>query len=356
VTSSALTEIASRQIETVAPAPPKVLLSDARYLLRTSEQAATVLEGCGGDVEALETAMSELLSDLCDADMAEAQYRMLCRYLAEEHAALDGSLALLCPQTGQAIIKLVPTDFYQPEVRREDGSITKGEVRLRPELEGALIEHISTQAHEIKIRDERLVSLVHTPLTMALKRDRRVAMLTHSGRLELIRWLESEEPFDFATGPAAFFLSHLGIAGEGGESSLQTNKTLRIEGELVASFSCDVSDTRVVNLRFDWRTHFAASLANQLAMNLASQVGKLAEFRGRQLQPPLLYVGAPDRKDDWRCLPVTDVSYGLMAPLGDLELGKAEFAHIELFGKWEVTMKRSFTLDYDPQSIAEVRR
>jgi hypothetical protein len=192
----------------------------------------------------------------------------LCTYLADEFAQIGDSVLLIDPSTGRAIARVSDQDFYQPaKVLREDGTLATPAKRLRPELEGFIIQWTFDRSREVETRDRALARLPQTPLLIE-KGDRRVLFTTREGRAALARDVAEELPrlLTFWCGGAPRgFLSHVAFEAPEGEGWTELSPTT-----VSGTSGLSLIDPRTKNLRQDPMTTILATTAAGWVRDLAT--------------------------------------------------------------------------------------
>jgi hypothetical protein len=117
-------------------------------------------------------------------------------YLADEFLQFgaSGGFLIVSRETGQAILQASEEDIYLPEpVKRESGRLRQPLPRLRPDLEGAIV-----QWEFEKGRDERILQTLAKRASqtdfLAQEGDNRLLRATRKGRKEIVDMLRGELP------------------------------------------------------------------------------------------------------------------------------------------------------------------
>jgi len=115
-------------------------------------------------------------------------------YLADEFTQLGDLTLLVSTETGKALCKITEEDIYiPPPVLREDGRRVKALPRLRPELEGLIVQWQFDQSKEKNIL-QTLAKRVPSSELLVQEGDKRLLRATKAGRKQIVDMLRGELP------------------------------------------------------------------------------------------------------------------------------------------------------------------
>ena len=271
--------------------------------------------------------------------------REVALYLADEYLQGEGGILLVSKETGRAIARITEEDIWQPSpVRREDGSLVTPLPRLRPDLEGFLVQWTFDRGRE----EQRFASLTpwqsQSPAAKQITRggrqalarqiegslDRLLADLTGSARdfLDFVRWTETETPIEGYTQLArrtAFIRTRTPIA-----------------------------DLKSFNLRFDvlgtQKAVLGTSLLKEMARTLTLDYPDPQVCRTPSSEGVGFWVTARDTASPLRALVVdSDVTLGLLPEACVLVTHPDSYRLVsrEVFDRWEVGVFMDYTLWVD---------
>jgi len=117
-----------------------------------------------------------------------------CLYLADEFLQLGDQILLVSPETGMAIAKVSEKDVYLPApVLRETGELAQPLPRLRPELEGLIVQWGFRQSKDQQVL-QTLAKRVPSSALLTQEGDNRLLRATTKGRKQLVDQLRDELP------------------------------------------------------------------------------------------------------------------------------------------------------------------
>jgi len=274
----------------------------------------------------------------------------IAQYLADEYEQIGDGILLISTQTGKAIAKLSEEDFYLPApVPRESGSMVQLGPKIRPEIEGFVIQWQHETHRECLVRDRMLSRIPQTEL-LREDGDRRILALSRAGRRNLVAGIQGLLPtlFQEATGIAGDFLSFFAMGKppeESGLTALQVGAKSRVRNS--------IQDQLTLNLKYDLLTATLASVVTGWIRDIAGQL--LGNIPSASLQSlPLktvvsdrsggLWVAEPNSAIELqhcgcRVLPTQgprQIALYLRGPAGFLELQRKEpaFGSREVHDRW----------------------
>ena len=359
------------EVTTLARPIPELLLG-ARALIQETPEIQQVFRQSLAEhwpVEDLALNLEEPLQDKLDTSDPQ-QVVQVARYLADEYQQIGDQMLLISRETGKAIARLTDEHLWTPPpVPREDGRMVQPLPRLRPELEAALITF-----HYEKARDGQLVTEIAATLhpTDLLKQegDPRMLSVTKGGRSHLVEQLHERlsDLLGQASGSVGQFLGHFELR--------ETNPTL-FRGQAltrttaVTRIVTHVQDVKAMNLRFDRLGNLSARVANGWGREIAWALAVAAKQHLQPASKPYtaltpeemhgvsLWVGDPSTVTALAqgvfsrrqvVLPVPNApTMALLEHVGAIVIDDASYdcQSRELFNRWEVTAKVTYTLWVD---------
>lgn len=115
-------------------------------------------------------------------------------FLADEYTQIGDSLLLISAETGRALARLTDEDFYTPApVPRESGNMVQPGARIRPDIEGTIVQWVFDRSQE---REHFTKLLERIPQTQLLRDegDSRMLFTTRAGRRLLATQIETALP------------------------------------------------------------------------------------------------------------------------------------------------------------------
>lgn len=198
-----------------------------------------------------------------------ANIEAVARYLADEYMQLGDAILLVSSETGRAIARLRDEDFYQPApVPREGGGLATPGLRVRPEIEAAVVQWQFDRAHEDRAQSAMLAKLPQTALLRA-QGDRRALFATRQGRKVLTAEIGAHLPSllpDQCKGATKTLFNYLRIVNEAPADPAYT-----CLGEVTnhATATYPLSDKKAKNLRHDVWSSILATTASGWARSVA---------------------------------------------------------------------------------------
>lgn len=254
-------------------APAKAGLLLARHAIHSSRDLQRLFDDAaleGWDVERLSAALGEAISRFLGQDVDPA----VPRYLAEEFEARDKTQTLLVStETGLAVAQVPSEALYQPERVPREGSAELAQplMRLKPELEAAIIQH----HHERGEEDGLMARLQIRARSSELQRadgDARFRITTPRGRRSLAEQLLAELPtlLQDQRGASGRLLSRCCVNEPVPEShrlrlslTLSTKTWLLVADRLAHNFRYDAYRSARERIRAGWTRTMAKSIAIQ---------------------------------------------------------------------------------------------
>lgn len=229
--------------------PPKADLLAARraiYMSRTLQQLFNDAAAEGWDEERLCGALEEGFFRV----LGERVGTETVRYLAEEFAARDKTQTLLVSaETGLAVAQVSPDALYQPAPVAREGTdnLATPPMRLKPEVESAIVQHHHAQAQEAELT-AKLQERARSTELQRLEGDTRLRVATRVGRRRLAAQLLEELP--------ALFHDHRGASGRllrrcRLNEPVPETHSLALELTLFGHVSVLVADGLTHNFRYD---------------------------------------------------------------------------------------------------------
>lgn len=363
MTNTALTRIAP-EVRTLARPSSKPLLAARGLVQRNADlQVAFVrakADGWGSDRLVAE------IEPILEANLegTPEEVREVALYLADEYLQEGDGVLLVSRESGKVMARITEEDVWlPPPVKREDGSLAQPLPRLRPELEGFLVQWVFDRSREEEVTRSLVPWAAGTSTAKAL---------THGGRKDLVDTLRGRLPdlLGGVRGSLRSFLDAFRIVGD----------DVPVEGltplprlTAVARTKASLADLRATNFRYD-------VLASQTATIPALWVTEIARA---------FSMGCPSPRElratdfDWRLLAeapywvasgtvgdlalrtgcpafLTDAttSVGILRnPVGVIQVhGEGyKIASREVFDRWEVVATLEYTLWVDWSRTIGVR-
>ncbi len=292
---------------------------------------------------------------------SEAEMREVALYLADEYEQVGDAVLIVSTVTGKAIAKITDADIWQPaKVPRHSGNLAKPLPRLRPDLEGFLVQWVFDQD-----REQRLLATIaeKVPQTALVREegDRRLQPLTRAGRASLVQELGDALPtiLEAVQGASRAFLDRFELRSEP-PTSAKLNPLLKCTafGRVVTP----IADPKTFNLRYDRLGAMAAQMGTSWVREMARTLalGSSENERVRVTWPfdtPGLWVGGPDLAQAFglhRALVVDGAPATVVRPeAGVIVIDSASYAcrDRELFDRWEVAAAVEYTLYVNWQNV-----
>ena len=182
------------QVNSLAKPVPQALLA-ARTAIRVSPVLQAVFIKARAEGWSAERLADTLHTELPAFVLDEANLWDTALYLADEFTQLGDSLLLVSHETGQAIARITENDIYLPAPLPREGTDTLAQPlpRLRPDLEGLLVEWRFTQGREVRLTDALAKRAKQTPL-LRQEGDNRLLRVTKKGRQTIVDRLREDLP------------------------------------------------------------------------------------------------------------------------------------------------------------------
>lgn len=271
------------QVNSLAQPEPGPLLAARQNIKRLPDAQAVFSKAREEDwtADQLTEALKPILEEHVEADTPFA-IEHVARYLADEYFQIGDGILIVSTETGKAIAKVTEEDIWvPPPVPREGGGMAQPLPRLRPELEGLLVEWTFNQD-----RERRLAAVLarrsHQTALLREEGDRRLLPVTRAGRKRIVEAIEALLP-DLLPGQCQGlcreYLSHFEFRTDEPKG---LKSLLRCVG--IAKSVVPVHDPRGLNLRHDHYTAAAARITAQWTRDIARGVAVLAR-QEHQPQP-----------------------------------------------------------------------
>jgi hypothetical protein len=218
------------------------------------------------------------------------ELRQAATYLADEYFQIGDAMLLIDRRTGKALVKITEEDIWQgPEVRRESGALAKPLPRLRPELEGMLVQWVFDRERDSGV-EAALAARPGQTAFLAEEGNPRLRAATQEGRQAIVRDVReaADTILQGLRGLPLDFLNAFDVRTEDGAypGSFVTREVA------FARTRTNVADQRTVNLRFDL---------------LAYQRGAIGHSWVREIVRSLAQAYPLPRKVDYGDLTVADL-------------------------------------------------
>lgn len=352
------------------PAPG--LLRRARVAVQTTPEITDLFKQARTEGRPAEWLKERLVPEL-EKCFPEEPVEQEATYLADEYTQIGDSILLVSAETGRALARITDEDMYQPAaVPRESGNMVTPARRLKPEIEGFIVQWTFDQARERETVEHLLERLPQTDL-LRVDGDSRLLLTSRSGRRVLASQVQSALPtlLESSTGLAKAFLDFfpLGKPPEGGFVCLKDLKAHGTGMQLL-------QDPLARNLRFDVRQSLLSSSATGWIRDLARQLASAA-IQGGHFKPSVtvaealtgrasgLWLATPNAakclQGHARVMPVSlelEMGVYLTEPAGYLDVDPNEFwcRTKEVHDKWtvETEMGANLWVDWSKVYAAEL--
>lgn len=353
-------------VSTLARPVSQTLLA-ARTAIRITPELQAVFrqardEGwpASGLADALMTRLPDYLLD--PQDLWET-----CLYLADEFFQMGAHTLLISAQTGQAIARITDDDIYVPApVARETGELSQPLPRIRPDLEGLIVQWQFDRAQDQHIVQQLAQRLPTTEL-LAHEGDPRLLRATLDGRRRIAETLGSDLPE---------LLQRVG--GVGGEL-LKLCKFCTPD-EVPAAYHSGgfqvgqarmiqpIVDALAFNMRQDPLTALRGQVGSQWVREIGAAIVRLAGAQGPALEASVLdalpggfWIAEPNTAlalRGKRVLPVsgsptTVLHSWLDVPTVCCTIRPDSYRHgsREFLGRWEVVATFEFAVHLNPDAF-----
>lgn len=277
-------------------------------------------------------------------------------YLADEYLQGGDGIMLVSRDTGKVLARLSEEDIWQPEpTRREDGSLVKPLPRIRPDLEGFLVQWAFDRG-----REQKAVQAL-APWAAGTVAARQV---TQAGRKSLTQQIEADAPrlLGEARGGARGFLEGFELVEA--DVVAGTGLVALPRATAYARTRTPLADLGAFNHRFDVLASQKGVIANawvgEMARMLAescpatSTVSPLS-FWNAETEWPSFWVAPAKAVDLFRRANVSAIfvestkALGLLGRVGVLQIhpGSYRVGSREVFDRWEVGASVDYTLWVD---------
>jgi hypothetical protein len=175
--------------------PASVRLLAVRFELQRSPSLKALFIQAKAEAWAVEKLVDVILPGLeVTLEGTPEELRQAALYLADEYFQIGDALLIVSRDTGRAIARITEADIWEPsKQRREDGSLIKALPRLRPELEGFLIQWVFDQSHEAQVKADLAKRSTNTAF-LAQEGDPKLRVVTRTGRLEIVQQIRERAP------------------------------------------------------------------------------------------------------------------------------------------------------------------
>lgn len=216
--------------------------------------------------ERLAKAIEPLLGERLEG--SAEQLRQVAIYLADEYTQIGDSMLIVSRVTGKAIAQITDADIWQPpNVPRDSGAMAKPLPRLRPDLEGFLIQYVFDEDREAQLL-ARLTDKAHQTELVRTDGDPRLRAATKGGRETMVSCLREALPTLLlaSQGAARVFLMHFDIS-----DTPPTDPKLKplLKCTAMSRVSTPMADPSTFNLKYDRQTALGASMGNGWVRDIA---------------------------------------------------------------------------------------
>jgi hypothetical protein len=220
--------------------------------------------------------LAEVLFDHVEGNNAEIQ--AAAAYLADEYLQLGDGMLIISSTTGRAIYKVTEEDIWQPpDVPRESGGMSTPLRRLRPALEGFLVQWVFDEARETNVLRDTYRRLAAKGTHV--EDDPRFLPITKRGRKTIVEDIREQLPSlipNRVRGNMGAFLARFELRDTDPEESKLTPLVRSIG---VASGRSNIADPTTINLNFHQTTAITARIAAQWVAEIARTLSVVAQGR-----------------------------------------------------------------------------
>ena len=362
MTDAALTRI-EPAVRTLARPDPAPLLAARALVQRDADlQVAFVkAKAEGWDAQRLADEMQPTLEATLEGTPEALREAGL--YLADEYLQGGDGIMLVSRDTGKVLARLSEEDIWQPDpVRREDGSLIKPLPRIRPDLEGFLVQWACDRG-----REQKAVQAISPRYTGSVS----TRQVTRAGRKSLAQQLETEAPMllSQARGGARGFLERFEVVEA--DEVARTNLVALPRATAYARTRTPLADLGAFNHRFDVLASQKGVIANawvgEMARMLAESCPSISTVHARDfwvpgVEWPSFFVASADAVDLFRRASVQALfiestkTLGITGRVGVLQVhpGSYRVGSREVFDRWEVGASVDYTLWVDWSAVRGV--
>lgn len=362
------TEIARVEVNVLSKANPTPgLLRLARVVVqRTPEVSAlfTQAKEEGHTAEWLRDRLTPELEKFFPGESVEE----VATFLADEYLQIGDAILLISSETGRALARISDDDMYQPAaVPRESGNMAMPARRLRPDIEGFIVQWIFDRNQEREVVEKVLSRIPQTQL-LRDEGDSRALFVTRDGRRLLTSQIQDSLPtlLESSTGIVRGFLGFFPLG-----RPENTSEYVRIPDlKVFATARQPLQDPSTRNLRQDVRGSVLASSSTGWIREIASTLLRVGVERPGFIRVVLSLVEALRGRETglWiappnvaralqglgvRALPVQtsreDVAIYLTEPAGFLEVDPNAYwcRSREVHDRWTVETEMTASLWVD---------
>lgn len=312
----------------------------------------------------LAAVVTPMFSEELDITMEEAAE--VARYLADEYEQIGDAVLIVSRDTGRAVARVTDEDFWQPApVPREDGTMAISTPRLKPEIQGALINWQFSEGRDRNLLAEMLVRGRSTGLVRDAG-DKKLQPVTRAGRKQFIEELREELPrlLDETAGGVYAFLNCFQRVEQDPLTDVDVQRSVRTL--VVARVMLPLQDPTTTNLHHSLSTTVRRQIANQWVRDVAATVSTLTAgghmeplrlVAGDALPGGVVWAADPDvcRAVSGAALPASGVrgAIGLGHPAGWLIIDPASY-HCEareVHDRWEIVAMFEGAVWLDPTKV-----
>jgi len=283
-------------------------------------------------------------------------------YLADEYTQIGDSILLVSAETGRALARITDADFYQPApLPRESGNMALPAKRLRPDVEGFIVQWTFDQSREREVMEKLLERLPPQTALLRDEGDSRLLFTSRAGRRKLTSQVQTALPtlLSETSGLPRAFLDFFPLGKPSGPMT-------KIEVKGIGSLRYPIQDPTARNLRFDVRQAVLGSTATAWVRGMARQLASAAVEAG-QVKPSVtlqqalegrrtgLWLVTPNAARAFqgvRVLPISvdrEVALYLTEPAGFVDVNPDGFwcRTAEIHERWNVETEMEGTLWVD---------
>lgn len=355
------------QVRTLARPDAGPLLS-SRHNIQRSPEAQDLFKRARAESWTAEQLAEQLQPVLQErVEGTNEQIAASARYLADEYLQIGDAVLLISTQTGKAIARVTDEDIWQPEpVPREGGGrMARPLPRLRPELEGFLVEWVFNTSKEEALTASLSRRVTQTDL-LRQEGDQRLLPVTKGGRKHIVTRVEEALPtlLGECQGLTKEFLSHFELRSEDPPGLEPLLRCVAIARTLTP-----ITDPTTFNLRHDHFTALSSRIPSQWVREFARSLAVAAHQRASaepisyrnvalaDLSSAQFWVAEPDtvqalytKNPSSAAFPVEGApTTGLNDKVGAIVIDPASYAcrSREFHSRWEIVAKVEYVLWVD---------
>jgi hypothetical protein len=308
---------------------------------------------------ALAECLQPLLTKVLGTDATEE-----ARYLADEYVQAGNAVLIISRETGRAVAKVTDEDLWVPKVpprhvmvKGQSGDAKTMAPRLRPEIEGFLVQRMFDEEREQNLFFDMMTKVEATAL-IGPESDRRLLPVTRKGRKTALEEIRAALPDLLPTGALGAsrqFLDCFDFV----TSECSPTGLLRLSGVAETHVSVPIQDPKAFNLRHDVPTRLLAVIAARWSRLIASAlVGAVQPTAAEGAHGCAVWLAPSTHAEGLKSrAPVLVIdggqALGLRAKAGSVLLERAAVKCMarEVHDRWDVGASIPYTLWVNPKHV-----